>query len=139
MTTRTGTSVEEAITERIKGFRLENGSGGKKVTFLHHGDAARIAATIMELLPRGGGAKTWIGYALDRTTVIQRGNSKREIKASWAKEIGVPEDEASKDIKTIYSSNGIYRFSYTSPDLSSHDIWIVEAGSEGFGAERDDD
>ena len=128
--TSTGKPVKEIIREYLQGQRLAGRSKGPAI-YINPDDAERLASELAELLPKSSGPKSWIGYGLDRSTVLCQGSSKSEIKSQWMFDI----QAKSSDVRTVYSSSGIYRYSFTAPDLSSHDIWIVQAGTDGFGSE----
>lgn len=119
-------SVKEIISEYLRGRGVRTGKGTTQ--FINADVAEAWASELAELLPRSTSAKAWIGYALDRSTVLFNGSSKNEVKGKWQADIQAD----AGDVRTVYSGSGIYRYSFTSPDLSSHDIWIVQAGSEGF-------
>lgn len=117
--------VREIIREYLQGQRIP----GRTVSFISKAEAERMASELCELLPRSSGPKAWAGYSLDRMTVLITGISKAQVKAKWIEEIHAIPDE----VRTVYSGTGIYRYSFTAPDYSTHDIWIVPAGTEGFG------
>lgn len=120
----------EIIKEYLTGYRLAAKSKGPAI-YINEYDAGLIADALVELLPKhSSGAKAWVGYSLDRMRVVANGTSKSEVKEKWMTDAGVTDSSL---VRTVYSASGIYRFSYTAPDLSSYDVWIVQAGTEGFG------
>lgn len=126
--TTSGKSVNEIISEFLQGQRLISRSKGPAV-YIGPADAERLANELADLLPKSSGNKKWVGYGLDRSTVLFNGVSKGEVKEMWQASVGAIPAE----VRTVFSSNGIYRYSYTARDFTSYDVWIVAQGTEGFG------
>lgn len=125
--TSTTKPVKEIIREFLQGRGVRTSKG--QTQFISRDTAEIWASELAELLPRSTGAKAWVGYALDRSTILFNGASKAEVKEKWQTDIHA----GPKEVRTVYSGTGIYRYSFTAPDFSTYDIWIVPVGTEGFG------
>jgi len=127
--TSSNPTPEEVVREYLKGRKL---SGSGRATYVGPEDAALWAREIAERLPKSTNVKAWVGYGPDRKAVLFTGKSKAEIKEKWEASIGVT--DAKRQVRVVFTASGVYRYSFTAADFSTHDIWIVEAGMEGFGA-----
>ena|SRR6516164_3470677 len=133
--TTTGKSVQEVIRESLTEYLTGQGinTTSKARVFIRKEDAERMAEEyaeqVSEYLPRASGAKAWVGYQTDRSTVLFNGSSKGDIKSKWQHDIGAD----AKAVRTVYSGSGAYLYTYTAADFSTYSIWIVQAGMEGFG------
>lgn len=125
--TSNGNTNEEIIREYLRGRGVRTGKGTTQ--FINEDTARSWASEIAALLPHSSSAKAWVGYTLDRSTVLYNGTTKANVKQKWQEDVHA--DPA--QVRTVYSGTGIYRYSFVAPDLSSHDIWIVPIGTEGFG------
>lgn len=125
--TSNGKTSEEIIREYLQGRGVRTGKGATQ--FITEDTARSWASDIAALLPHSSAAKAWVGYALDRSTVLYKGTTKADVKKKWQEDVNAKPAQ----VRTVYSGTGIYRYSFTAPDLSSYDVWIVPIGTEGFG------